>query len=150
MNQGSLASTTAAKSANVAVTPPTYTRSVVPRSAAGMTSLRKVLIRSDVAFASGEVPGVTWMTSVPAVGGDLAHACHVGHPGQAGLSSVRSAAASAGELVWATSSSGPLKPGPKPSASRSYACRVVVEAGSLPWSEEPSRRLQHRDRQRRP
>ena len=59
MNHGSLASTTVAKSANVAVTPPMYTRSVVPRSAAGMVSSRKVLMRSEVAFASGEVPGVT-------------------------------------------------------------------------------------------
>ena len=33
MNHGSFAVTTAAKSANVAVTPTTYTRSVVPRSA---------------------------------------------------------------------------------------------------------------------
>src|SRR6266545_1046996 len=47
-------------------------------------------------------------------------------------SSVRTAATSAGELVWATSSSGPLKPGPNPSASRSYACRVVVEEGRCP------------------
>jgi hypothetical protein len=39
----------------------------------------------------------------------------------------------------ATSCSGPLKPGPNPSLSRSYALRVVLAAGSLPWSEEPSR-----------
>jgi hypothetical protein len=35
--------------------------------------------------------------------------------------------------------SGPLKPGPKPAASMSYALRVVVPVGLLPWSEEPSR-----------
>jgi hypothetical protein len=33
MNRGSFAVTTAAKSANVAVTPPTYTRSIGPRAA---------------------------------------------------------------------------------------------------------------------
>src|SRR3954451_8304105 len=42
MNHGSFAFTTAAKSANVAVTPPTYARIVVPRSAAGMMSLRNI------------------------------------------------------------------------------------------------------------
>ena len=39
MNHGSFAFTTVAKSAKVAVTPPTYTRSVVPLSAAGMVSV---------------------------------------------------------------------------------------------------------------
>ena len=44
----------------------------------------------------------------------------------------RSAAAPLGSS--ATSSSGPLKPAPKPCASRSNACRVLVFAGSLPAS----------------
>ena len=35
--------------------------------------------------------------------------------------------------------SGPLKPGPKPLASRSKATRVGVPAGSVPWSAEPRR-----------
>src|SRR5256885_5370199 len=35
---------------------------------------------------------------------------------------------------------GPLKPGPKPAASRSYAWRVVWLVGSLPESLAPSRR----------
>src|SRR5215472_12349808 len=81
-------------------------------------------MRPEVAVASGEVPGVTWITVVLSV-----------------AASDLSAAASAGDLVCATSSSGPLNPGPKPSASRSYACRVVDDEGSLPWSEEPSRTL---------
>ena len=41
----------------------------------------------------------------------------------------------------AASRSGPLKPGPKPSASVSYAVRVVEPARSLPSSGWPSRRL---------
>ncbi len=139
MNQGSFASTTLAKSAKVAVTPPMYTWSVVPRSAAGMVLLRKAVMRSDVAFASGEVAGVTWMTSVPLVAASvltLVTSPTRGRP----ASSVRSATASAGERVCATSSSGPLKPGPKPSASRSYACRVVLayQAG-LPGAHVPGR-----------
>src|SRR6266516_6075231 len=35
---------------------------------------------------------------------------------------------------------GALKPGPKPDASRSYACRVVCVGGSLPESLAPSLR----------
>ena len=34
---------------------------------------------------------------------------------------------------------GPLKPGPKPSARRSYARRAVCSVGCVPWSEAPSR-----------
>ena len=34
---------------------------------------------------------------------------------------------------------GPLKPGPKPSASRSYARRAVCSSGCVPWSDAPSR-----------
>ncbi len=51
-----------------------------------------------------------------------------------------SAWVSAWPELTVTSSSGPLKPGPNPEASRSNAWRVVVPTGSLPWSEEPSRR----------
>ena len=39
----------------------------------------------------------------------------------------------------AASKIGPLKPGPKPLASRSYARRVVSDDGSLPWSAAPRR-----------
>ena len=34
---------------------------------------------------------------------------------------------------------GPLNPGPKPSASRSYARRLVCSLGCVPWSAAPSR-----------
>ena len=36
-------------------------------------------------------------------------------------------------------SSGPLVPGPKPVAMRSYACRCVVDVGRLPSSDSPRR-----------
>ena len=39
----------------------------------------------------------------------------------------------------AATTSGPLKPLPKPCASRSYALRVVLPAGSLPASLDPAR-----------
>ena len=40
---------------------------------------------------------------------------------------------------WVTSVSGPLNPGPKPCASRSYARFEVKEVGLLPASLFPSR-----------
>ena len=57
------------------------------------------------------------------------------------LSSARSAASACSARVGscAATSSGPLKPGPKPAASRSNACRVLVPGGSLPASLESSR-----------
>ena len=42
------------------------------------------------------------------------------------------ASACAGSVVWATTSSGPLNPGPNPWASRSYAVRVVLPIASFP------------------
>ena len=98
-----------------------------------------------MAFASGEVAGVTWMTSVPARGGERRHAGHVGHLGQAGL---QRAAARLGPPPSGSAppaAAGPLKPGPKPSASRSYAVpgggrrRVVA----LVRGAEP--KAEHRD-----
>ena len=46
------------------------------------------------------------------------------------------AAASAGEVAWPTSSSGPLNPGPKPWATATYAWWVVELGGSVLASEE--------------
>src|SRR5215468_3491076 len=96
-------------------------------------------MRSDVAVASGDVPGVIWMTSVPcaaASGVTLATSEISGRP----ASSVLSAAASAGELVWATRMSGPLKPGQQviclPGGAR---LRVVALVGRA----QPE--AQHRD-----
>ena len=43
-------------------------------------------------------------------------------------------------VTTAASCSGPLNPGPKPLDSMSKAIRVVLPAGSLPWSAEPSRK----------
>src|SRR5262249_1290190 len=104
-----------------------------------MTSPRSVLIRSEVCLASGDVVGVTWITSTPAFGG---WAPTLATPGTLASAGVRRSPAlvAGGEWAWATPSSGPLKPGPKPSASRSYAWRDVLDAGSLLASDAPSLR----------
>jgi hypothetical protein len=114
---------------------------VVPRSAAGTTSWRSRSIRSEVSFDCGEVVGITWTMPILEPGG-IGGAATLATPLRWPTSptSRPSACWSAGAGVWATSWSGPLKPGPNPLASRSYACRVVVEDGLLPASEEPRRR----------
>ena len=104
-----------------------------------MTSPRSVVIRSEVCLASGAVPGVTVMTSTPCAGGCTATLVTSGTLASP-CASRPSAAVSAADPVCATTSSAPLNPGPKPSASRSYAWRDVVDAGSLLASDEPSRR----------
>jgi hypothetical protein len=49
---------TLAKSSKIAVSPPTYTRSVVPCSAAGRMSWRRRVISSEVAAAWGTWSGL--------------------------------------------------------------------------------------------
>ena len=49
------------------------------------------------------------------------------------------AGSSVGDVTFAASSSGPLKPFPNPSVSRSYARRVVSFVGSFPASATPRR-----------
>ena len=61
------------------------------------------------------------------------HRRHARRGRDLGPATCASAAPSSSE----TSSSGPFAPGPKPSASMSYACRVVVPARSLPASGKP-------------
>src|SRR5262249_60593112 len=63
------------------------------------------------------------------------------HPGRTWCGPERRLETGGGAWVgfWSTTtSSGPLKPGPKPVASRSYAFRVVVCAGFVPASAAPS------------
>ena len=82
-----------------------------------MTVPRSWLIRLEVAGASGAVAGMTWVTStVGPVGVPVgaAPAWTAATPGTAlsARSSRSSAARSAADWVWATTNSGPLKPGP--------------------------------------
>jgi hypothetical protein len=75
-------------------------------------------MRVLVAAASGEVAGITLISeaSWPATGAETA--AIPGSVARVAASRVN-AVTSAGEVVVPTSCSGPLKPGPNPSASRS-------------------------------
>src|SRR5260370_6251837 len=97
-------------------------------------------MRPDVAFASGDVRGVTWTTEMLCVAASVRTLAMFAVRGSRACSDL-SAATSARELARATSSSGPLNPGPKPLAYRTLACQVVGDYASYPWSDEPRRTL---------
>ena len=61
-------------------------------------------------------------------------------PGVASIAVVSwsSSCNAAGSSISTASSSGPLKPGPNPSESRSYARRRVSDVGAVPSSGNPS------------
>ena len=65
-NSGSFAVMTEAKSAVIAVDPPTRTWRLVPLSAAGITSVRRREMRSLVRASCGEVVGTTTTMAIPA------------------------------------------------------------------------------------
>ena len=83
-----------------------------------MTLSRSVLIRVLVALASGEVVGITLISEAPWPGTGAETAAIPGSVLSVSASRVNAAVA-AGDPVVATSCSGPLKPGPNPSASSS-------------------------------
>src|SRR5665811_882151 len=95
---------------------------------------------SLVAASWGEVVGTTWTMSTLAPGA-VGKGVTDATPGSLRSLPVNaaSAAVSAGDFTSATSCNGPLKPGPKPFAIKSYALRVELPEGSLPESEDPSR-----------
>ncbi len=109
MKRGSRSPVTVAKSLETAVTPPTW--AVTPVS--GMTSSRSRSMSWDVSSDCGDVVGTTWMRLTPCAGG---RAVARATPSVASMS-LRSAVLSPPPST--TTWSGPLKPGPKPSASRS-------------------------------
>ena len=88
----------------------------------------------DVSGSAGPVVGVAVKTTVsPSV--EIWVGLTETMPGTPAISSVRaltSAASTPGGSRSTTTSSGALIPVPKPSASRSYACRWVVCAGASP------------------
>src|SRR5450756_1437425 len=69
MNSGSLALMMAAKSSKIAVLPPTRTRKLLPCSAAGITVLRRCLMRSVVLTSWGAVLGTTGTAATGAFAG---------------------------------------------------------------------------------
>ena len=120
MKSGSFEVMMAAKSSKMAVAPPTSTCRLLPFSAAGITSLRRWVMRSLVWTSWGEVVGMTstMATFAPGWEGKGTTAATPGSLFRVSVNLAR-AALSAGEPICATSSSGPLKPGPKPWVSRS-------------------------------
>src|SRR4029078_12521080 len=118
--------------------PPTNTVTGVPDVAAGKTSLRSRFTRLCVASACGEDFGYTAHRALWGAGVDT------GCPTNATLGSAATLAATGAIAVAgsspsavATSSSGPVNPGPKPSLRRACACLVVNDVGSLPASGKP-------------
>ena len=110
-----------------AVTPPTW----MPVPA---TSSRSVPTSRSVSADCGLVVGTTVIIAASPPGA----ACGGVTAATPGVPATRSrTCASAAPSSSETSSSGPFAPGPKPSASMSYACRVVVPARSLPASGKP-------------
>ena len=77
---------------------------------------------SVVTSSCGDVVGMTWMSAACGSLGSFGNAGDANFtPGSAAMASASfgSAAASAGSSMRTTAMSGPLKPGPKPSDSRS-------------------------------
>jgi|GEM_PF-5498860 hypothetical protein len=109
-----------------AVAPPTCTVAWLPAIAAGMTSARRVRTRSSVRVSCGPVAGVTIMIAVSAAGFSWAGLTAATPGVDAKEKATRSARAAApvgdsteSSGVLTMISSGPLTPGPNPSASRS-------------------------------
>ena len=105
----------------MAVAPPTWTWSCVLRVAAGSTSSRRRETRSVVAWSCGEVRGTTVSVAASRCGESRGRETKA-TPGS--RATVRRTSASAAVESPSrgnedASTSGPLKPGPKPSASRS-------------------------------
>ena len=106
-----------------------------------MTSWRSVSISSLVASSCGALAGRASINATFPLGdgtGGLTDA----RPSV--FSSVSASCCTLGRSalpfgVFTTIWKVPLKPGPNPCASRSYALRVVVDSGSCPASEEPRR-----------
>lgn len=73
------------------------------------------------------------MTEMPSAGGAAAT---LATPSVSRMADTRAPVSVSSATTW----SGPLNPGPNPSASMSYACRVVVDSWWLPWSVAPSRK----------
>src|SRR5689334_9390973 len=117
MNTGSLSVSTRAKSILAAVTPPTWTTRPVPRTACGIRSCRMWFTRSTVGPSCGPLAGYT-VASRTCPFGEVTVWVTAVTPGVRATVPRRrpKAATPAGEPGRAASSSGPLNPGPNPSA----------------------------------
>ena len=110
------------KSIEAAVAPVTNTSRPVPAIAAGMTWSRSRSTVSTVASSCGAVVGMICSTAARGAAGSLGKACGGNWtPGSAPIAaaSAGSAAASWALVKVTAATSGPLNPGPKPSANRS-------------------------------
>ena len=94
-----------------------------------------------MALSCGDDVGITWMMAAVPLALDWAGDTDC-TPGSSAIASSSGARAAAGTLSSSIDSSrGPLKPGPKPSPSRSYARRVVSVSEAAPLSVMPRRKL---------
>jgi hypothetical protein len=125
--RGSFADSTCAKSTKVAVVPPTRMLTPEVPSALGIVSVRRWLMRLVVAASWGDVVGYTVMEATVTPGW-VGLGTRVGPttfltPGCAATSTatVCTTCWAEAESASATSSSGPLKPGPNPADSMSKA-----------------------------
>ena len=118
---GSRSAILAARSSNTAVAPPTWAAAPVPRSASGSVLSRSRSTSSDVRESCGDVLGITLITAASRPGLSTAGATEATPAvSRAAFSTRASRARSSPPCGSSTASwSGPLKPGPKPSASRS-------------------------------
>ena len=127
-----------AMSLNAAVWPETYATASPPAVAFGTTSLRRRSTSVSVASSWGAEVGLT--KTIATVFASLNCGLSTDATPWMPATSCRSRCGAC--CVPATSTTigiGPLKPGPKPSASRSYARRLVCSVGCVPWSAAPSR-----------
>ena len=149
MNSGSLALMTAAKSSKIAVAPPTSTRRPLPCSAAGITSVRRCgsgrwsarpAERSSGSPARPRPSRPAWTGRAPPRP-PRASRCR-------SVSAGRGPRLSAGESDLGDEQQRTVGPGPKPGREQVVGLARRAEAGSLPASERPRRKIQNGARQR--
>ena len=135
MNTGSRSLTRTPTSAKFAVCPPTWARAGLSASAAGNTSVRS---RSIVSWVASPAAGRRVGDDRADVAADRRAARRRRSPGRA-RSPPRAARTASSPASATATTSGPLRPGPKPWATRSYAWRWVKLGGSAPSSGMPTR-----------
>ena len=142
---GSRSATPRVLSRLAATIPPTATVRSVPAMASGIAVSRSVSTRSSVASSWGEVVGTTVSTAVSPASlrtGAVTRATPSTAPSSVPTAWLE-ASSSRPEAPWTVTIIGAAKPGPKPSASRSYAW-WVVEAGGSFWASGNPRRMPRR------
>src|SRR3954468_3715282 len=114
----------------MATWPEISTSTLAARSFGGSTLLRRRLTRSVVALSCGPVLGTTVQMAAVAPDGLLGRGGDANATPGSAATAVVMACSDAGSVFFgssATMTSGPLKPAPNPSTSRSYAFLVLVD-----------------------